>query len=73
MNMHTRVMMEKVKSAYLGKKICLMSSARRVMMVTIVIKMEKNNPSKNYKIFYIKPSDTLPVSVSPKNKEHLVD
>ena len=53
--------MEKVKSAYLGKNICLMSSARRVMMVTMVIRMEKNNPSKNYKIFYISLSGTLPV------------
>ena len=63
--------MEKVRSASFGKKICLISSARRVIMVTIVMRIEKNSPSKNYKIFYMEGWVTLPVSVSPKNKEHL--
>ena len=47
MNMQMRVRMEKVRSAEGGKKICLMSSEKRVTMVTMVIRMEKKSPSKN--------------------------
>lgn len=39
--------MEKVRSAEAGKKICLMSSEKRVMMVTMVMSMEKHSPSKS--------------------------
>ena len=51
MAMHTRVMMENARSAEGGKQICLTSSENRVMMVTMVMRIEKNSPLKNYKTF----------------------
>ena len=51
MNMHTRVRMEKVRSAEGGKKIWRMSSEKRVTMVTMVMRMEKKRPSKNSRTF----------------------
>lgn len=48
-----------------------MSSEKSVTSVTIVVNMEKNNPSRNERIFYVIGISTIPKTVSPRKRGHL--
>lgn len=50
-DIHTMVRIEKLTSSEGKKKISRISSEKRVIRVTIVIKIEKGNPSRNELIF----------------------
>ncbi len=68
-----RVSIEKVKSAEGGKNICLISSEKRVIRVTVEMMRENHSPSKIYKAIWNIIFITFPFYVFPRKNEHLLD